>query len=587
MQNGDRDQSLADRIERLEAAVTDLQRLVSQLQAALLDHEPNVLGQDLPPAAKLPLPVRRPAASANQPSEPIPVPVKPTPQPNFDWLQNWEFWLNRLGIGLLLLGVGFLFKYSIDQGWLTPSVRVSFGLALGIALLGIGLRLQSERRAFSQILMGGSIATFYISGFASFQLFKLVPYGVALVFMVAVTLLAFFLSLRQNQAVLSVLGAVGGLGTPFLLYTNSGSVAGLIGYTVLLLIGTSAIYWQQGWRSLLWTGFLGGWLIFAGSTLSLENIGKTADDWPIQAGILFGWMAFGGLPVLHLVNKTAINESRNSVDPAVEVIALATPLLVLGLSRQIWTLPDSTWGGLVIVAAIAYGLLGYGLRRRQSSLAETETLVCFLLLAIALVLLLSGNFLFLMLAAEAVALHLLSQRLSNYRILVAAHLLSGAIAARLLERLLDDPVTGLAVFNWPGLTDLAVIAAVVGLGLRVLRQPAGWIYLGAAHVGFLIWLWRQLSALPDGSGYVTVAWGLYAIGLLVIGLRQDRHDLRLAALPTLSLVMLKLFFWDLIGLAAIWRILLFMGFGAVLLLLSYSFRSLWKPGNRSENSGDR
>jgi Predicted membrane protein (DUF2339) len=582
MQNGDRDQSLADRIERLEAAVTDLQRLVSQLQAALLEHEPNVLGQDLPPAAKLPLP-RRPAAS--QPSAPLS--VKPTTQPNFDWLQNWEFWLNRLGIGLLLLGVGFLFKYSIDQGWLTPSVRVGFGLALGIALLGIGLRLQSERRAFSQILMGGSIATFYISGFASFQLFKLVPYGVALVFMVAVTLLAFFLSLRQNQAVLSVLGAVGGLGTPFLLYTNSGSVTGLIGYTVLLLIGTSAIYWQQGWRSLLWTGFLGGWLIFAGSTLSLENIGKTADDWPVQAGILFGWVVFGGLPVLRLVHKTAINESRNSVDPAVEVIALATPLLVLGLSRQIWTLPDSTWGGLVIVAAIAYGLLGYGLRRRQPSLAETETLVCFLLLAIALVLLLSGNFLFLMLAAEAVALHLLSQRLSNYRILVAAHLLSGAIAARLVERLLDDPVTGLAVFNWPGLTDLAVIVAAVGLGLRVLRQPASWIYLGAAHVGFLIWLWRQLSALPDGSGYVTVAWGLYAIGLLVIGLRQDRHDLRLAALPTLGLVMLKLFFWDLIGLAAIWRILLFMGFGAVLLLLSYSFRSLWKPSDKSDSGGDR
>ncbi len=586
MQNGDREQSLADRIERLELTVADLQRLVRQLQVALLDREPNVLGQDLPPAAaKLPLPVRRPAASTSQPSEPLPATVKPTPQPNFDWLQNWEFWLNRLGIGLLLLGVGFLFKYSIDQGWLTPSVRVGFGLALGIALLGMGLRLQSERRAFSQILMGGSIATFYISGFASFQLFKLVPYGGALVFMVAVTLLAFFLSLRQNQAVLSVLGAVGGLGTPFLLYTNSGSVAGLVGYTVLLLIGTSAIYWQQGWRSLLWTSFIGGWLIFAGSTLSLESTGAPPDHWPVQAGIIFGWIAFAGLPVLRLVARS--QERREAADPAVEIIALTTPLLVLGLSRQIWTLPDSTWGLLAIVAAIAYGLLGYGLRRRQPSLAETETLVCFLLLAIALVLLLKGNLLFLMLAAEAVALHLLSQRLSNYRILTAAHLLSGAIAARLLERLLTDPVTGVAVFNPAGLTDLAVIVAAVGLGLRVLGQRTGWIYLGAAHVGFLTWLWRHLSALPDGSGYVTVAWGLYAIGLLVIGLRQDRHDLRLAALPTLGLVMLKLFFWDLIGLAAIWRILLFMGFGAVLLVLSYSFRSLWKPGNRSDHSGDR
>jgi hypothetical protein len=45
--------------------------------------------------------------------------------------------------------------------------------------------------------------------------------------------------------------------------------------------------------------------------------------------------------------------------------------------------------------------------------------------------------------------------------------------------------------------------------------------------------------------------------------------------------------WDLIGLAAIWRILLFMGFGAVLLLLSYSFRSLWKPSDKSDHGSDR
>ncbi|MBW4550169.1 MAG: DUF2339 domain-containing protein [Aphanocapsa sp. GSE-SYN-MK-11-07L] len=577
MQNGDRDQSLADRIERLEAAVADLQRLVKQLQAALLNREPNLQGQDLPPAStQSPLPSRPPVTSAGQLPASQPAPVKPTTPANFDWLQNWEFWLNRIGIGLLLLGVGFLFKYSIDQGWLTPAVRVGFGLALGIALLGMGLRLQSERRAFSQILMGGGIATFYISGFASFQLFKLVPYAVALVFMVAVTLLAFFLSLRQNQAVLSVLGAVGGLGTPFLLSTSSGSVSGLVGYTVLLLLGTSAIYWQQGWRSLLWTSFIGGWLIFAGSTLGLGSAGASPDHWPVQAGIMFGWIAFAGLPVLRLAARSP--EGRGVADPAVEMIAVVTPLLVLGLSQQIWMLPDSTWGLLAMGAAIAYGGLGYGLRRSQPSLSETETLVCFLLLAIALVLLLSGNFLFLMLAAEAVGLHLLSKRLRNYRILVAAHLLSAAIAARLFDRLLTDPVKGLVVFNSAGLVDLAVIMAAAGLGLRVLAQP-GLVYLVIAHVGFLTWLWRQLSALPDGSGYVTVAWGLYAIGLLVMGLRQDQQNLRVAGLATLGLVILKLFFWDLIGLAAIWRILLFMGFGAVLLGLSYSFRSLWKPGN--------
>jgi uncharacterized membrane protein len=40
--------------------------------------------------------------------------------------------------------------------------------------------------------------------------------------MVAATMLAFFLSLQLDRAALSVIGVMGGLGTPFLLYTGSG-----------------------------------------------------------------------------------------------------------------------------------------------------------------------------------------------------------------------------------------------------------------------------------------------------------------------------------------------------------------------------
>ncbi len=33
------------------------------------------------------------------------------------------FWISRLGIGLVLLSVVFLFDYAVDRGWLTPPVR--------------------------------------------------------------------------------------------------------------------------------------------------------------------------------------------------------------------------------------------------------------------------------------------------------------------------------------------------------------------------------------------------------------------------------------------------------------------------------
>jgi hypothetical protein len=125
-------------------------------------------------------------------------------------LRSGEWWLNKLGIGLLLFGVAFLFVYSVERGWIGPWMRVGFGAAIGAALLAVGLRVYERRPAFSQVLLGGSVGAFYITGFAAFQLYSLVAYPVTFGYMVSVTALAFLLSLRQEGVPLSLIGALGG-----------------------------------------------------------------------------------------------------------------------------------------------------------------------------------------------------------------------------------------------------------------------------------------------------------------------------------------------------------------------------------------
>ena len=44
-------------------------------------------------------------------------------------LSSGEWWLNKLGIGLLLFGVAFLFIYSVERGWIGPWTRVGFATA--------------------------------------------------------------------------------------------------------------------------------------------------------------------------------------------------------------------------------------------------------------------------------------------------------------------------------------------------------------------------------------------------------------------------------------------------------------------------
>ncbi|NIQ03870.1 MAG: DUF2339 domain-containing protein [Nitrospinaceae bacterium] len=202
-----------------------------------------------------------------------------------------EFWLNRIGIGLLLLGLAFLFKYSIDQNWLTPWVRVSFGLVLGSSLIGFGLRLNESRRVLSQILLGGGIASFYVSGFAAFQLYHLVPHPMALSFMVGATLLSFYLALYQNEPPLAVVAVVGGLATPFILHTGSGNIPGLIVYTCLVLAGSMAIF--------LFPAVAGAVLVLVGGRMGGAGY-RRASTAPVDPGTLALFLERPGRHPVHL-----------------------------------------------------------------------------------------------------------------------------------------------------------------------------------------------------------------------------------------------------------------------------------------------
>ena len=411
------DRSLQERVEQLESAVEEIQRMLKQLYETSVQKDLNIAAE----TKKVPPLPKAPSRSPSEPTEtrkairPPPQPVKRRPRTSGIMWKS-ESWLKIVGIGLLLFGVGFLFKFSVDQGWITEPVRVGFGLVLGIGLFVIGIRIQANRQHFSQVLLGGSIAIFYITGFAAFQLYALVSHPIAFAFMVSVTLLAFFLSLRQHEAILSIIGAVGGLGTPFLLYTSAGSLPGLIAYTCLVLGGTSAIYMYRGWRSLLWTSVVGGWAVFLISYIH-GGISSDRDRWILQGGIIFGWIAFWALPVIREVLgarnparwsrpsqlfhvqshlDSLAGSIRNLANGHVHILSVCTPLLTLALSWLIWSLSNETWGWIATGGAMIYGVAAGSLRRASGGklLAYTQALVALLLLTIAFCLLLRGDALF-------------------------------------------------------------------------------------------------------------------------------------------------------------------------------------------------
>ncbi len=349
-------------------------------------------------------------------------------------LRGWEWWLNKIGIGLLLFGLAFLFKFSVDQGWLSPEVRVGFGLAVGASLIVTGLRVYEERRAFSQVLLGGGIGAFYTTGFAAYTLYALVPHALAFVFMVATTSLAFAFSIRQDQAALSMIGAAGGFGTPFLLYTETGSTGDLALYAILLLLGIVAMYCYKGWSPLLLISTAGTWAMLLIGYWNAGGLGVEITE-PDTIALQLGVVAAFLVPWLGSLMREALRpdeaeslaggiSSRTPISsraPA-HLLAVSSPLLLVAFTAEIWSLTSDAAGWIATALAAVY-VLAYAILRRLKlgELAYTHALTALLLGTVAITLLLEGATLFVALAVEAALLHAVARRTSDRIVAIQAH----------------------------------------------------------------------------------------------------------------------------------------------------------------------
>jgi uncharacterized membrane protein len=77
---------------------------------------------------------------------------------------------------------------------------------------------------------------------------------------------------------------------------------------------------------------------------------------------------------------------------------------------------------------------------------------------------------------------------------------------------------------------------------------------------------------------LSVVWALYGTGLLLVGRVRRSRLLRLMALALLGLTTLKVFFWDLSSLDRAYRIVAFIGLGAILLAVSYLYQKSQQRG---------
>ena len=168
-------------------------------------------------AAVLPPPFEAPAADIPPPFEPEPAPaamVELVAGPAAEPIQlGWE---QRLGgraflwIGAITLALAaiFLVRYSIEEGWLSPEVRVLLAAAFGFALVGVAERLRSRDERVAQALAAAGVAALYGALFAAVALYDMISKVAAGGGAMALTAFAIGLSLRHGILVAAIASLV-------------------------------------------------------------------------------------------------------------------------------------------------------------------------------------------------------------------------------------------------------------------------------------------------------------------------------------------------------------------------------------------
>jgi uncharacterized membrane protein len=515
---------------------------------------------------------------------------------------------SRIGIVALLIGATWFLKLAMDNHWIGPLGRVLVGL-----IAGTGLAVWSERfrrqgfHAFSWSLKAIGSGVLYLSIWAAFQLYHLLPAAAALALMVLVTAWNAFMAWSQDSEILAAYALAGGMATPLLLSTGGNHEIFLFTYILAIDIATVLLLRLKPWPRLLLGAFPATVAYFIGWYVAFNTAEQLVTT--VLFVVLF-FCVFGSVPVGW---KESLQPSQAGQRGAFRITEIFLPLAnAIFASLAIYSVlqdahhhPLLPWV-MVLFAAVYLGVM----RLPQTRIASGVHLsLAIVFLTIAIPLKASGRWITVGWLAEAAALLWVSARLETETTdadAASAHriLRSLGVAALVLGfcGLLVEPVwfgsaIRTAFFNArfaAALFGVAVFGGAAWVCLRAWRSGDGersWLHIAGASivalnlvalvagVRELDTVWNLTSAQPDADLRKALAISaflmVYGAVLLAVGFWKRTSFIRWQALLLIVFTIAKTFIYDMRNLSQGYRVVSFLGLGALLMAVSFAYQKDW------------
>jgi uncharacterized membrane protein len=418
-------------------------------------------------------------ASARKETPP-PVTIKPVepPKPGFfeknPDLEKFigENLANKIGIGVLVLGIGFFVKFAIDKEWIGEIGRVFIGILCGGILLATAHRLRKKFTAFSSVLVGGGIAVLYLTIYIAFHDYGIFNQTTAFILMLVITGFAVVLSLSYNRIELAILSILGGFSSPFMVSTGEGNYVVLFSYVLILDVGMLVLAYFKKWNPVNIVAYVFTLILF-GSWLGARFDGNNGSMiiGAITFATLFYFVFFAMNIINNIKERTKFKALEISILLSNTFFYYAAGIAVLnnGLGKDFQGLFTACLG----VFNFVFSYLLYRNKSVDKNLVFMLIGLVLTFISLAAPVQLEGNYITLFWAAETVLLLWLSQKSGIRLMKLASVVLMGLMIISLImdwQQIYFDSSTELTIILNKGyITGLFALASIA-LTLRLLKN---------------------------------------------------------------------------------------------------------------------
>lgn len=446
----------------------------------------------------------------------------------------------KIGILVLVVGMGLFVKYAIDKNWINEVFRTVLGFVVGGGLLVLSQRLKNTYRTFSSLLAGGAFAIFYVTVAMAYHYYGLFSQAAAFVILVVLTVLMSLLSVVYNRRELAVIGLVGGFIAPFLVSNGMGNYQVLFTYLTILNVGMFGLSLYKKWGELPVIGFVATYVIMLGYSLVADL--DIAGDMQLIQLLLFSTLFY--LIFLLPVVSVLRTDNKKANQPLMMIVVLNN---FIYLYFALWYLhelhlPYNIKGAFTLFIALVNVCLAYAIRGKKSETGYLFTALVGMFLtfiSISIPIQLEGSFITLLWATEMVVVLWL---FIKFRQPVYAYFTQLLLFLTVVSFLMDvedvltdgfvQPLlwngtfatgifTGLAfgVFVW--LMEREKVFFTQTSNLKYIPFSVISLLLGSVvvYLSFIVDFYRNITDGPL-SNCVCLAFTCFALLLLLIGLRK-------------------------------------------------------------------